>query len=331
MTTGDRQRLMTKVARMYYEQGMLQPEIAAQLSMTQAMISRLLSAAEREGIVRTTVITPAGVYPELEDELERRFGLTDAIVADCAVDSREQILRDIGGAAASYLETTLGSDEVVGISSWNETLLRVVGAMQPSRRSAGGHVVQVLGGIGVPTAAVHSFGLTAQLASLLKAEPHFLPAPGVTVSTEAAALYLAEPSVAETLALFERLTIGLVGIGALEMIDENESIFARSDLNELSRLGAVGDICLRFFDDRGIPVESEFDQRVISLTLDQFKRVPRRVAVAGTTGKVEAIRAALEGRLVNILVTDRFTAERLLSQAGADATDRTGRLQDAKG
>jgi DNA-binding transcriptional regulator LsrR (DeoR family) len=318
VTSVDRLRLMTKVARLYYEHGLRQPEIGKQLSLSQAMVSRLLAAAQAEGIVRTTVTAPAGVYPEVEEELERRYGLKDAIVADCAVDAPEQVLRDIGSAAAAYLETTLGGDEVVGISSWSETLLRMVGSMQPVRRGAAGHVVQILGGIGNPTAEVHATRLTQQLASLLKAEPHFLPAPGVTAAADATAHYLAEPPVAETTAFFDRLTVALVGIGALHpsrLLGASGNVFAEEELEELEQLGAVGDICLRFFDAAGARVASRFDDRVISLTLEQLRRVPRAVGVAGGADKVEAIRGALEGRLINVLITDRFTSERLLAPA----------------
>jgi DNA-binding transcriptional regulator LsrR (DeoR family) len=316
VTPVERLRLMTKVARLYYEHGMRQPEIARHLSLSQAMVSRLLTAAQREGIVRTTVMAPAGVYPELEEELERRHGLKDAVVADCAVDTPDQVLRDVGSAAATYLETTLGSDEVVGISSWSETLLRMVGSMQPLRHAAGSHVVQTLGGIGNPTAEVHATRLTEQLASLLRAEPHFLPAPGVTASADATAHYLAEPSVAETTVYFDRLTVALVGIGALHpsrLLGESGNVFAEMELDELDRLGAVGDICLRFFDVAGAPLPSRFGERVIGLSLEQLRRVPRAVGVAGGAEKVDAIRGALEGRLINVLITDHFTAERLLA------------------
>ena len=314
MTSVERLRLMTKVARLYYEQGLRQPEIAEQLSLSQAMVSRLLTGAQKEGIVRTTVTPPAGVYPEIEDELERRYELKDAVVADCVIETPDQILRDIGSAAATYLETTLGSDEVVGISSWSETLLRMVASMQPPRRPAGSHVVQILGGIGNPTAEAHAIRLTTQLASLLKAEPHFLPAPGVTASAAATAHYLAEPPVAETSTYFDGLTLALVGIGALRpsrLLGESGNVFSERELDELDRLGAVGDICLRFFDESGTPVDSGFGERVIGLSLEQLRRVPRAVAVAGGAEKFEAIRGALEGRLVNVLITDRFTAERL--------------------
>lgn len=315
MTSVERLRLMTKVARLYYEHGLRQPEIAKQLSLSQPLVSRLLAAAQKEGIVRTTVTAPAGVYPELEEELERRYGLKDAVVADCAADTPDQVLRDVGSAAGAYLEATLTADEVVGISSWSETLLRTVGSMQPLRR-AGGHVVQILGGIGAPTAEAHAIRLTEQLASLLKAEPHFLAAPGVTASGEATAHYLAEPPVAETTAYFERLTVALVGIGALHpsrLLGESGNVFSEVELDELDRLGAVGDICLRFFDAAGRPVESPFGERVIGLQLEQLRRVPRAVGVAGGADKFEAIHGALEGRLVNVLITDRFTAERLLA------------------
>ena len=323
---------MTKVARLYHEHGLRQPEIAKQLSLSQAMVSRLLAAAQKEGVVRTTATAPAGVYPEVEEEAPARYGLEDAVVADCAVDTPDQVLRDIGSAAASYLETTLGGDEIVGISSWSETLLRMVGSMQPLRRTPGSHVVQILGGIGNPAAEAHVVQLTTQLASLLKAEPHFLPAPGVTASPVATAHYLAEPPVAETLAFFDRLTVALVGIGALHpsrLLGESGNVFAEQELDELDRLGAVGDICLRFFGEGGAPVDSGFGERVIGLSLEQLRRVPRAVGVAGGADKFEAIRGALEGRLVNVLITDRFTAERLVGVPSWD--DGSDLLEEVPG
>ena len=324
MTSIDRLRLMTKVARMYHEHGIRQSVIATRLSMSQAMVSRLLAAAEKEGIVRTTVMTPLGVYPDLEEQLERRFNLANAVVADCSSDADDAVLRDIGSAAATYLETTLGGDEVVGISSWSETLLRTVSSMQPLRRRPGSHVVQILGGIGNPTAEAHAVRLTEQLAALLSAEPHFLQAPGVTGSAAATAAYLADPQLRHTTEYFDKLTVALVGIGALHpsrLLGQSGNVFSDTEQRELETLGAVGDICLRFFDTTGVPVASPFNERVIGMSLDQIRTVPRSVGVAGGASKLEAIRAALVGGLINVLITDRFTAERLIAGALADPAD----------
>lgn len=59
-------RLLTKVARMYHERGLRQPQIAGQLNISQPRVSRLLKQASELGIVQVSVVTPAGVYAELE-------------------------------------------------------------------------------------------------------------------------------------------------------------------------------------------------------------------------------------------------------------------------
>jgi DNA-binding transcriptional regulator LsrR (DeoR family) len=75
----------------------------------------------------------------------------------------------------------------------------------------------------------------------------------------------------------------------------------------------VGDIGLRYLRRDGAPVDSPLDARVIGIELAQLKRVPRAIGVAGGPSKTPAIRAALLGGWVNCLITDRFTAERLLA------------------
>src|SRR5262249_60889715 len=82
--------------------------------------------------------------------------------------------------------------------------------------------------------------------------------------------------------------------------------------------GAVGDVCLRFFDAEGKPVATELDGRVIGMELRQLRGVTRSVGVAGGFRKFTAILGALRGRWINVLVTDRRTAERLLKRTAAE-------------
>jgi DNA-binding transcriptional regulator LsrR (DeoR family) len=51
------------------------------------------------------------------------------------------------------------------------------------------------------------------------------------------------------------------------------------------------------------------------MELEQLRKVNRRIGVAGGRGKVGAIRAALKGGWINGLITDRGTAERLVSES----------------
>src|ERR1700758_2300746 len=107
-------RLMTRAARLYYEERLIQSEIAIRLGITQVAVSRLLKKAEEHGIVRTTVVTPAGAFAELEEMLEQRFGLSQVIIGEATTDAEEAVLAAIGSAAAEYLESTVRSAEIIG-------------------------------------------------------------------------------------------------------------------------------------------------------------------------------------------------------------------------
>ena len=316
----DELRLMAKVARMYYRDGLRQLQITERLNIHQSTVSRLLKRAEKEGIVRMTLTMPSGLHAELEDALQTAYGLREAIVVD-AVDQEDQIVRDLGAAAAFYLETTLKARDVVGISSWSAALLAMVEAMHPSPRAAGTHVVQILGGIGSPSTELHATQLTRRLANLLGGVATLLPAPGAVGSAEARRVMLKDRYVQEAMALFRSMTVALVGIGAVtpsKMLAASGNVFSARELKSLSERGAVGDICLRFFDAHGAPVVTPLDERVIAIELADLQRVDRVVGIAGGRRKLAAIRGALRGRRINVLITDRTTAERLVKSAAAE-------------
>ena len=314
MAQSDELRLMTKVARLYHEQALTQSQIAMQLNLSQATVSRLLRRAQEAQIIRITINVPQGAYPVLEESLQARYGLRDVIVVDCA--DAENPTREIGAAAAYYVETTLDQGEIMGISSWSGTLLAMVDAMNGVARRTDAQVVQILGGVGNPSAEVHAARLTGRLASLVNGTAKYLPVPGVVGSAESVRVLLADPFVNEVYALFARVTLALVGIGATkpsDLLASSGNIFAPSELARLQEQGAVGDICLRFFDSAGAPVPSPLDERVMGMPLQQLRQCKRAVGIAGGRRKVAAIRGALAGGWVNVLITDRFTAEALLA------------------
>jgi DNA-binding transcriptional regulator LsrR (DeoR family) len=312
----DELRLVTRVARLYHEAGLKQPEIAARLRLSQPKVSRLLKQALDEGIVRITVGAPVGTHVDLEERLEARFGLQDVIVVDVTGDGdEEQLVRSIGAAAAFYVETTVRSGDVVGISSWSATLLAMVDSLHPVAGVRDVKVVQILGGVGDPAASGHAIHLLRRLAQLVHADEVFLPAPGIVGSSAAGRILLEDPFVKGTHELFDRLTVALVGIGSVEPSDllaRSGNVFSPAELAGVRDLGGVGDICLRFFNARGEPILDHVNERVIGIELDQLKRVPRSIGVAGGRRKVAAIQGALRGGWINCLITDQITAELLL-------------------
>lgn len=312
-------RLIARVAQMYHVEKLRQADIAKHLRISQATVSRMLKKAQDEEIVRTTVVAPSGTYAELEAGLRSRFDLSEAIVVECSEDRDGAIMARIGEAAAHFVEATLQSNEIIGVSSWSETILRMVENIHPMKTGKAKYVVQTLGGMGNPTVQMHANQLTTRLAKLTGAEAHALSAPGVAQSREAKLVLLGDPFVRETMDLFARITLAIVGIGAVEpssMLARSGNVFSSRELADVAEAGGVGDMSLRFFDSTGAFVKTPLDDRVIGITLEQLSTVDRVIALAGGKSKTGAIRGALNTGIIDLLITDKFTAERLCTPDG---------------
>lgn len=319
-TTPDLLRLTTRVASLYYEHGLGQVRIAEQLGLSQARVSRLLKQAEQFGIVRITVHVPEGVHAELELQLEQRYGLDEVILVEldaASLDDDEALSRGMASTVAAYLELMVPSFASIGVSSWSSTLLAAVNAMRPIAAGATQTVVQVLGGVGVPSAQRFATRLTERLAQLAKAEPVFLLAPGVVSTLDAKRVLMDDSACRQALEHCGSLSAVLMGIGAIppsRMLRESGNVFTDQDLDDLQRAGAIGDVCMRFYDPQGRPVATDFDQRVIGISAEQIRRARRRIGVAGGRRKYQAIRGALRGGWITTLITDLDTGQRLLAE-----------------
>ena len=309
-------RLMARVARLYHERALSQSAIAEQLELSQPTVSRLLKRAEAERIVRVVVTHPSGTHPELEEGLQDRYGLREALVVETATGRRPSC------ATSARPRPTTSRRPSSGATSW--ACRRGARRFSPWStpcgvlpRPTGSSVVQILGGVGSPEAEVHAAHLTQRLARLVGGEARLLPAPAWSGPRPPVAVLFEDRFVREAMAQLERVTVALVGIGALEpsrLLAASGNVLLPRELDTLRRKGAVGDVCLRFFDAEGEPIRSDLDERVIGMSLEQLREVKRTIGIAGARRKHEAILGALRGRWVNVLITDRATAERLVAK-----------------
>jgi DNA-binding transcriptional regulator LsrR (DeoR family) len=313
--TGGQARFMAKAARLYYEQGMSQAEVAKALHVSQPRVSRTLKRAVEAGVVRISVVAPPGVHAEAEAGLEAKYGLKEAVVVDSTEDG-PALVRGLGTGAALFLEDTLTQGEVVGLSSWSANLLATADALRPLQSKSVAEVIQLLGGVGDPQVQMRANHLLTTFADKTGGAPVFLPAPGLLGSGAIRNSLMADATIAQVSAMWPKVTTALMGIGGLEpspILRASGNGVGLADQQVLRQRGAVGDVCLRFFDDQGQAVRSHLDSRIVGIDPQQLAAIPRRVGVAGGSRKHQAIRAALLGRWVNILVTDVKTAAWLLA------------------
>jgi DNA-binding transcriptional regulator LsrR (DeoR family) len=333
----DRRRLLIKIARLYYEENLTQAEISVRLRMSRQKVQRILGQSRDEGIVQIAISPITGIFSELERAVEARFGVTEALVVEAAAyDNQVAIAREVGAGAAEYLKRiTRPGDKIV--MSWGNSLLGMVNGLTSSTRLevSGMSVIQGLGGLGDLNHEIHATQLVRRTASALNAQAVLLPAPAVAASPAARDAFYKDPYVAQVLNRARAADIAFVGIGSCSAesisVPEFWRAMTSATLRDLVHRGAVGSINLRYFDAAGKRIPSELDKAVIGLTLEELKKIPHVVGVAGGSAKLKPIRAALEAKLINVLVTDHVTAQELLKGAisangrGSVAADASSR------
>lgn len=309
-------RLLSKVSSMYYDQNYNQREIANRLNLSRPKVSRLLKQAREEGIVQISVVSPSDSFVDLENSLEEKFDLQEALITEVEPQSTNNFIkRQIGSASANYLHRTISDDDIIGVT-WGTTLQAMVDAM-PSKQVENTHVVQALGGVGPPEAKTHATDISRRLSQLLNSRLTLLPAPGIVGSIEAKKVLLSDRQVRGALDLFSKINTLYVGIGAINtnpVLHKDSQDIPPKMLEKIKKSKAVGDIALHFFDDNGDEIDSELRDLIIGISIEELKQVDTVVGIAGGKEKADVIYGALKGNLIDVLITDLQTANEMLSR-----------------
>lgn len=305
-------RFLHTVATLYHLEGRTQANIAELLNVSRTKVLRALQEARARGIVQITVVDPSATNQALEAELVSRLGLSKAIVVTGNSADPAFTRQRVGHAAARYLEESLPPDAMIGLG-WGRTLYDVVHALE-GRRDRNVRVIPLLGGLGkiAPSFQVHD--MARVVSERLGGTWSTFYVPAIVDSAAAYASLLASTDVSAVTSAWRSLDVAVVGIGNIDLGEEVEMLFA-DYLDDASRRGlqasgAVGDVCMRFFDAEGHPVDTL--PYLFSIELQQLRSVPRVVAAACGAAKGPAVLGAVRGGYVDVLVTDVAAAQEVL-------------------
>ena len=305
------EEMILRIARMRYDQRLPQNEIARVLALSESTVSRFLKAAMDLGFVEIQ-ITSFGLRDfDLERRLTATYGIDLAIVVQPRASS-VSTYEVLGRAVASVIEERLTPGMVLGVSD-GDTVAAVAAGVRRAK-TAEIDVVSLIGGVGAPQVPSHSSEVCRVLANGLGARTWQLPVPAIVDDVIAAKVLLETAAVRSVFDLIRRMSIALVGIGS---ISPRATVFRHgvidmSYIETIRSKGAVGTICGRFYGADGQTIPTEFDDRTLSVTLDDLRRAPLRIGAAIGEAKVGAIAAALKGGLLNGIALDAETARLLL-------------------
>lgn len=296
---------------MYYEEGATQSEVAKKIGISRSLVSKLLAKAREEGIVEIIIHeTRVHQFRNLERKIERLYDLRDVVCIESV--GLETSKKQLGEATSEYLQRVIRDGQIIGLSS-GTTLNEVAKAINSVQLLPTATIVPLVGGMGNERVDIHSNSIVSKIGNALQAKYELLHVPVMVDTKEAKEVLIRQPSIRTTLDLAEQSQIAIVGIGGRPEDSTMVKSYLGLDHQQItSDNEIVGDICYNFINKFGKQVENAWNDRVIAIELEKLKAIPLVIGVASGLEKVSAIKAALEGGLIHVLITDGVTGSALV-------------------
>jgi DNA-binding transcriptional regulator LsrR (DeoR family) len=312
----DRSRLdqAARAGWLYYIAGHTQDEIARRLKVSRATVQRLVSLCLSERLITFRLEHPIAACMDLATRLIDRFQLRACEIVPTDPTAPTTVA-GIAERAASLLETTLRSDSPVIVALGTGRAMRAAVEQVPPMDRPDHQLVSLVGNISTDGSATF-FDTVGRLAELTKARHYPTPLPVLMSSTSERDQLLKMGPVTRVRSIASRANLRLIGVGQMDRNAQFhvDGFINREELHELMRLGAVGELTGWAYDGDGRFLKGGTNRRLTSIP----HPVPARaltVAAALGPAKVQAIHAALVGRLINGLVTDEATARAVLARS----------------
>lgn len=308
----DNQQLMVKAAWLYHVEGLTQAQIGERMNLTRRRVNELLAAALESGVVRISFSSPLSENVALEGELCSRFGLQEAVVAPTPADPGH-MHAVLGRSAATFLDRLIETrrPRSIGVgwgATLNETVQQMTTANAPQIK-----VRSLMGGL-TRGSEINTFEIVRRFAKVLKAECHYFAAPIYADSMQSHDVIMAQPVFREFLRESSSVDLSFLSVGDVtgKSLQVRYGLPPQTDIGELVRAGAVGDLLGHYLDADGNPVDHPLNRQVISLGLTAYRDIPSRILASGGRHKHAILLATLKAGLATAIVTDAESARALL-------------------
>lgn len=311
------QYLIGKATYLYYYDGKSQEEISKILNVSISTVSRLLKMAKENGFIKIKMDEDIYRAIELSNIILKNYDLKDVIIAPVSgEEDLEEIKKLTALEGARYIQRIIKKSDILGVA-WGGTMYYVINFLNPSQRIKS-RFVTLHSSIYTMDYKLDATTLVKKIAKAFSGSYKFITANSLMSSSSAIDLLKEEENISEIFDIYNDITISLSGIGSLypevtsplgELIYINEE-----ELSILQEAGAYGDLILRFFDKDGEECDTPLKDRTLAIDFETYKNIPNKIVVASGNYKLETIKAALKGKLIDTLIIDSNLAEELCKE-----------------
>lgn len=329
----DREEMILQIGHLFCEKNLKLSKIADQLGISRSTVIRLFNEAIGLGyIIEQRPLFRPPQRAKLEVDLRRRFNLKDAIVVTSP--GKQEMLRPIlASTTVEFLEDIFARESdrklTIGLSG-GMTIEQVVEKLPEAQRNVEVYPLHFLERVPHPDYA--SGGLLASgFARKCKSTLYHAGLPVVTTyDTEdqwngELKLIRQLRIFGERIAAWQSLDVAIMSVGPISRDSLTVQALEKISwgLPKLNELDIVGILDLALLKRDGSTV-GDFFLSIPLQTLANLASDPKRYVILvaggrsydGERDKIQSIEAVLNARLVNVVVTDDITAERLLGKTG---------------
>jgi DNA-binding transcriptional regulator LsrR (DeoR family) len=295
-------------ARRYFIGQQTKSKIAEDIGVSRFKVARLIDTAINQGIVRFNITEPEDLNAELGERVRSKYNLKAVLALDGPDMSTSELTTPLGNLAASLLDEILEDGQQLGVA-WGRTLAAMAKALAHLPKV---DIVQVAGAPAGLDISQNPVELVHRLASLSGGTAYPIYGPMWTEDATLARKLREEPTVASVMDRYDHLDVMVVGIGSWRPAESCLcSGFPATWREEALAAGVQADVCGTLIDRNGIEIHTQFDDRAISITSTQLRKIPDVIGIGGGREKADAITAVLRGGWIDVLVTDAGVARRL--------------------
>ncbi|MBS9778555.1 MAG: sugar-binding transcriptional regulator [Gammaproteobacteria bacterium] len=298
-------------AKLYYQGGYSQQEVANTLGVSRPTVSKLLQYANEKKFVVVTINDPRENYSKLTEELKQRYKLSSVRICPTPIDNdKKKLLHAIGEEGAQLLESLVRDDDIIGVE-WSRTTHSLAQALRPQLLK-NIEVVQLRGSEIKSRQGLNEAEIINTIAQAFQGKGQLLPLPIVFDDLKTKNMIQREPTIWRVLENTIRARIAVFTVSAIDRnsVLYTSGFYSQDEMNSLKER-SVGGICARFVDEKGRICLPDLNNRTVGISLPDLRNKEQRILVAGGSNKVRAMNVALTYGYANHLVTDVKTANLL--------------------
>ena len=301
--------LAARVARLHFLDDRSKVDIATQLGISRFRVARLLDSARSMGMVRIEIGMPGVLDAALSAELAAAFGLRYAFVYDFPDDSDSSLRHRLGEAAGEALADIATPADVIGIA-WSRSLSGLARGLTNFPPCP---IVQMTGALSRP-GGDDLLEVVRAVTRVGGGPSYGFYAPMIVADPQTAQAIRRHPDVSGAAAMAPSITIGMVGIGSwLPGLSSIFDALSEADRARVSEAGVLSEVSGIFLDSIGGVCQTSLDDRMVVTPGTMVLQMPTVLAVAYGTAKSHAVWSALNGGVVNGLVTHASLARAVLA------------------